>query len=373
MILEIDVAINFLLSYCYSQLDREKADAFKRDLSNILTKNYTGHWYPTNSQRASAYRALLVSPGVLDPAIVAAAECSQIALGTIRDQLPLWLTIWVDPCEVSYRVGERGEVVSLWQENQQQHLQLRPKEHKSNRKQHKNKVSKSLVRWNNQKPPQQQQQMSSSSPSSSAFSSSSTESSRSPSVTSSASPSPPLRSTSPSTPSPSPAMMHSRSPSPPSSIQYGSRREQQSSTPPPPSYGMPGSWRRFSLLDFKPTADREVEAANATRASVARECADKSALWSTVSLSNSSTWDDSMSFLPSDDSGVGTSPSTSPLMSPDSASPGKPYNCDSFWVKAVSQLDIDASATHSADTYSLRNSMASRRSYFNTSSDSSSS
>ena len=146
MLLEIDVAINYLLSFCYSKLDREKADVFKKDMARLLSRNYEGHWYQDCPQRGSAYRALLISPEILDPTLVEAMACNGIDVDNVRGQLPDYLTVWIDPCEVSYRVGERGDINSLWQENQQQHLQLRPKEHKGNRKA-KNKNTKTLVKW----------------------------------------------------------------------------------------------------------------------------------------------------------------------------------------------------------------------------------
>lgn len=118
MQLEIDVATNFLLSFAYSKLPRAQADAFKRELTRTLLNLYSGHWYPNNPNRGSAYRSLSVNDRI-DPSIQTAAESSGINTIKLREHLPKNMTMWIDPYEVSYRIGERGEITTLWQQQKQ--------------------------------------------------------------------------------------------------------------------------------------------------------------------------------------------------------------------------------------------------------------
>ena len=119
MQLEIDVATNFLLSFAYSKIPRAQADNFKREFTRTLLNLYSGHWYPNNPSRGSAYRSLSVSDR-MDPSIQRAASSSGIDLIMLREHLPKNMTMWIDPYEVSYRIGERGEITTLWQQQQKQ-------------------------------------------------------------------------------------------------------------------------------------------------------------------------------------------------------------------------------------------------------------
>ena len=52
--------------------------------------------------------------GKLDPAFRIASQLSGLTLEEILEHLPKGLTIWIDPDEVSYRIGETGQVTILY-------------------------------------------------------------------------------------------------------------------------------------------------------------------------------------------------------------------------------------------------------------------
>lgn len=46
----------------------------------------------------------------MDPVLEIAARESGVPIGDILENLPAELSVWVDPGEVSYRIGEKGAV-----------------------------------------------------------------------------------------------------------------------------------------------------------------------------------------------------------------------------------------------------------------------
>ncbi len=46
MQLEIQVALNFIISYLYNKLPRRRVNIFGEELERQLKKKYEGHWYP---------------------------------------------------------------------------------------------------------------------------------------------------------------------------------------------------------------------------------------------------------------------------------------------------------------------------------------
>lgn len=113
MHIEIQVALNFVISYLYNKLPRRRVNLFGEELDKALKLKFDGHWYPEKPFKGSAYRCLRVgSP--LDPVIENAARESGVDLSDIREHLPDELSIWIDPGEVSYRIGEKGSVKILY-------------------------------------------------------------------------------------------------------------------------------------------------------------------------------------------------------------------------------------------------------------------
>ncbi|KAG9279276.1 protein Tob2 [Astyanax mexicanus] len=116
MHLEVKVALNFIVSYLYNKLPRRRADLFGEELERILVSRFEGHWYPEAPLRGSAFRCLhLGAPR--DPIVDLAARRSGLDTEEVRANVPPELSIWIDPYEVSYQIGEKGVVKVLYIED----------------------------------------------------------------------------------------------------------------------------------------------------------------------------------------------------------------------------------------------------------------
>lgn len=116
MLLEVKVALNFVVSYLYNKLPRRRADLFGEELERLLVSRYEGHWYPEAPLRGSAYRCLhLGAPP--DPLVELAARRSGLDTEEVNANVPAELSVWIDPYEVSYQIGEKGAVKVLYLES----------------------------------------------------------------------------------------------------------------------------------------------------------------------------------------------------------------------------------------------------------------
>ena len=82
-------------------------------LTEVLLRLYHGHWYPGHPSRASGYRCISCDSS-LDPSLRNAARMAGIDESVLTESLPGVFSIWIDPMDVSYRIGERGHVVCVW-------------------------------------------------------------------------------------------------------------------------------------------------------------------------------------------------------------------------------------------------------------------
>ncbi|KAJ8254359.1 hypothetical protein COCON_G00209710 [Conger conger] len=116
MHLEVKVALNFIVSYLYNKLPRRRADLFGEELERLLVSRFEGHWYPEAPLRGSAFRCLhLGAPR--DPVVELAARRSGLDTEEVRANVPPELSVWIDPYEVSYQIGEKGAVKVLYLED----------------------------------------------------------------------------------------------------------------------------------------------------------------------------------------------------------------------------------------------------------------
>ncbi|CAB4058735.1 TOB [Lepeophtheirus salmonis] len=88
--------------------------AFVTILTEVLKRRYRDHWFPERPFKGSGYRCIRIN-GRLDPVISQAAEDSAISTKLLRKSFPSELTMWIDPKEVSYRIGENGSICVLYE------------------------------------------------------------------------------------------------------------------------------------------------------------------------------------------------------------------------------------------------------------------
>ncbi|XP_029446102.1 protein Tob2 [Rhinatrema bivittatum] len=123
MHLEIKVALNFIISYLYNKLPRRRADLFGEELERLLKNKYDGHWYPEKPLKGSGYRCVHIGETV-DPVVEQAARRSGLDIDDVRANVPEELSVWIDPFEVSYQIGEKGAVKVLYLDDLENNVEL---------------------------------------------------------------------------------------------------------------------------------------------------------------------------------------------------------------------------------------------------------
>jgi protein Tob/BTG len=123
---EISVAERFLTQLL---LDSDKPQLkigalvdFGLNLRHILILKYENHWYPLCPYRGSEYRCIRLGKGSsktkhseIDPVYIKTLSRCGITIEEFLDRMPENLTIWIDPGEVSYRIGECGKIKTLYE------------------------------------------------------------------------------------------------------------------------------------------------------------------------------------------------------------------------------------------------------------------
>ncbi|XP_044143493.1 protein BTG3 [Bufo gargarizans] len=106
---EISAVVFFLsrLLKNNKKLHKEEIEMFSEELGRILHDKYVDHWYPETPTKGQAYRCIRVNrcQGV-DPDLQKACFSSGLLYEDLG--LPLEMTLWVDPCEVCCRYGEKN-------------------------------------------------------------------------------------------------------------------------------------------------------------------------------------------------------------------------------------------------------------------------
>ncbi|XP_056415398.1 protein BTG3 [Hyla sarda] len=106
---EISAVVFFLskLLKNNNKLGKEEIEIFSDELSRILHDKYVNHWYPETPTKGQAYRCIRLNrfQGV-DPDLQKACFNSGLLYEDLG--LPREMTLWVDPCEVCCRYGEKN-------------------------------------------------------------------------------------------------------------------------------------------------------------------------------------------------------------------------------------------------------------------------
>lgn len=119
---EIRTASRFLanLLRLSNTLNNDQLKLFCGQLEYLLEQHYREHWFPEHPCKGSGYRCLRINHK-MDPIIAKAGFACGLEEASLRNLFPNELTLWVDPKEVSYRIGENGSICILYDANKLQH------------------------------------------------------------------------------------------------------------------------------------------------------------------------------------------------------------------------------------------------------------
>ncbi|KAF8793126.1 protein BTG2-like [Argiope bruennichi] len=115
MKLEVQYAVDFLITLLRKKCkNTTKVEHFRREITNLLLKHISEHWYPQNSQQGSGYRCIRIQSLKIDPIVLKAARACGFNNKIFSDIFPEDFTLWIDPYDVCYRIGEYGSCSPLY-------------------------------------------------------------------------------------------------------------------------------------------------------------------------------------------------------------------------------------------------------------------
>lgn len=113
---EISAAVGFLSRFLRikGHVNDRQLQTFSQSLQDILSEHYKLHWFPDRPCRGSGYRCIRINH-LMDPLVTQAGQRIGLSIQQLYLLLPSELTLWVDPFEVSYRIGEDGSICVLYE------------------------------------------------------------------------------------------------------------------------------------------------------------------------------------------------------------------------------------------------------------------
>lgn len=111
---ELISAVDFLSELLSKKVPQNHADQFRASLLRALSTHYQDHWFPEKPFRGSAYRCIRINHK-MDPIIAQAGAACGFTEEKLFSLFPNEFTMWVDPREVSYRIGEEGSIALLYE------------------------------------------------------------------------------------------------------------------------------------------------------------------------------------------------------------------------------------------------------------------
>ncbi|KAF7198900.1 protein BTG1 [Nothobranchius furzeri] len=113
---EISAAVGFLSRFLRvkGHINDRQVQTFNQSLQDILSEHYKHHWFPDRPCKGSGYRCIRINHK-MDPLVWQAGQRIGLTIQQLYLLLPTELTLWVDPFEVSYRIGEDGSICVLYE------------------------------------------------------------------------------------------------------------------------------------------------------------------------------------------------------------------------------------------------------------------
>ena len=115
MLREVRCAARFLRDIIgrKGHVSSKALDTFSSRLEQLLCNKYRNHWHPEKPILGSGWRCLSITHKDMDPLVATAASESGVGKEVLLQTLPSDLTVWIDPDEVSYRIGVEGSICVL--------------------------------------------------------------------------------------------------------------------------------------------------------------------------------------------------------------------------------------------------------------------
>lgn len=113
---EITAAVGFLSRFLRvkGHVNERQLQTFSQTLQDMLAEQYKHHWFPDRPCKGSGYRCIRINHK-MDPLVGQAGQRIGLTIQQLYLLLPSELTLWVDPFEVSYRIGEDGSICVLYE------------------------------------------------------------------------------------------------------------------------------------------------------------------------------------------------------------------------------------------------------------------
>ena len=90
---------------------------FRNSLVEVFHRRYKEYWFPDKPFKGSGYRCIRIN-NKMDPVIAQAGKSCGFSSTFLHSNFPCELTMWIDPGEVSYRIGENGSICILYDGNE---------------------------------------------------------------------------------------------------------------------------------------------------------------------------------------------------------------------------------------------------------------
>lgn len=119
MKLEVQSASNFLVHLVRlskQNVSENKLKKFRNSLINVFRYRFQNYWFPERPFKGSGYRSIRIN-NKMDPTIAQAANNCNLSSEFLHNIFPE-LTMWIDPKEVSYRLGYDNYICILYEYNE---------------------------------------------------------------------------------------------------------------------------------------------------------------------------------------------------------------------------------------------------------------
>lgn len=117
MINEITAATTFIALHLQKTVPESTRTVFREALATKLTHKFSSHWDPKLPLKGNAFRSLSFHRGRIDSVILEVSSACGLDVSHLEAAFPDNFVIWIDPFSVSYRTGEHGVLVVIWEDH----------------------------------------------------------------------------------------------------------------------------------------------------------------------------------------------------------------------------------------------------------------